>query len=143
MNRRLRTFLRPVLILIVAAGPLHAQTVFACSMMDMVMEECCCDDHRIGKGCIDSDCDAAVGPSEEPCCEQSVEVQVDEDAREDARIVKPLEIRSDVDPPHAIVASFDMIAAPQERSALVVYQPRPIARSSGTDTYLITQRLRI
>ena len=40
MKRRLRTFLRSVLILIVASGPLQAQAVFACSMMDMVMEEC-------------------------------------------------------------------------------------------------------
>ncbi len=143
MNHRLRTFLRSVLMLTVAVGPLQAQTVFACSMMDMVMEECCCDDHGIGKECIDSDCETAVGSSEEPCCEQSVAVQVDEDAQQDTRVVKPLEIRSDVVPPQAIVASFNVIAAPQERSALVVYEPRPIVCSSGTDTYLITQLLRI
>jgi len=135
MNRRLQTFLRSVLILIVGVGPLQAQAVFACSMMDTVMEECCCGDHLIG--------DAAVDSNEEPCCEQSVEVQVDEDARQDTQLVKPFEIRSDVDPPPAIVNSFNVIAALQERSAPVVYQSRPTANFSGTNTYLITQRLRI
>ncbi|MCH9670539.1 MAG: hypothetical protein K0U93_03730 [Gammaproteobacteria bacterium] len=135
MNRRLRTFLRSVLILIVASGPLQAQTVFACSMMDMVMEECCCGDHIVG--------DATVEANEEPCCEQSVEIRVDEDARQDLCAVRPLEVGSDVDPPHAIVAPFDVVAVPQERSAFVVYLPPLIVRSSGTDTYLITQRLRI
>lgn len=143
MNRRLRTFLRSVLLVIVAVGPLRAQAVFACSMMDMVMEECCCDDYRIGKACIDSDCDAAVGAGQEPCCEQSVQVQVDEEAWQDTRIVKPSEIRTDVDPPQTIVISFELVAALQVRSALVVYPPHPITRHPGTDTYLITQRLRI
>lgn len=143
MKRRLRTFLRSVLILIVASGPLQAQAVFACSMMDMVMEECCCDAIPSGNENIDPEFDAAPGSNEEPCCEQSVEIRVDEDARQDTRIAKPLEVRSDVDPPQAIVDSFDVIAAPQARPALFVYQPHPFIHSSGTDTYLITQRLRI
>lgn len=107
------------------------------------MDECCCDDHQTGKECLDSDCEVAVGSSEDPCCEQSVEVQVDEDARQDTRVAKPLEIRSDVDPPQAIVASFNVIAATQGRAVLVVFQPQPIAHLSGSDTYFITQRLRI
>ncbi|HNP63579.1 MAG TPA: hypothetical protein PKH39_06545 [Woeseiaceae bacterium] len=135
MNDRLRTFLRSVLILIVAVGPLQAQAVFACTMMDTVMEECCCDEHQVG--------DAATESNQEPCCEQSVEVQVDEDARQDTQLLKPFEIRSDVDPPPAIVNSFNAIAALQEHSAPVVYRQRPTANFSGTDTYLITQRLRI
>jgi len=143
MNRRLRTFLRCVLLLIVAVGPLRAQAVFACSMMDMVMEECCCDDYRIGRESVDSDCDTAAGGGQEPCCEQSVQVQIDEKARQDTRIVKPPELRTDVDPPQASAISSDLVAALQERSALVVYQPHSVPHYPGTDTYLITQRLRI
>lgn len=106
------------------------------------MEECCCDALPSSKEIIDPGFDAAVG-SGLPCCEQLVEIRVDEDARQDTRISKPLEIRSDVDPPQAIVDSIDVIAAPPARPALVVYQPRPFIHSSGIDTYLITQRLRI
>jgi len=143
MKRHLRTIQRSLLILIVAIGPLQAQTVFACSMMDMVMEECCCDDHQTGKERFDSDWDAAVVSNDAPCCEQSVELQIDEDARQDTRVVNPSEIRSDVDPPQAIVTAFDANAAPHGRSVIIVSQPQPIALHSGSDTYLITQRLRI
>lgn len=143
MNRRLRTFLRSVLILIVAIGPLQAQIVYACSMMDSVMTECCCDHHRIGEEHIGSDFDAAAEPGEEPCCEQSVEVQVDEDVRQDTQIVKPSELRSDVNPPQTIIISLSVIAAPQKPSAFVVYQSRSCTHSPGTDTFLITHRLRI
>ena len=114
--------------------------MFACSMMDEVMEECCCDALPSGKDDIDA---VSVESSEEPCCEQWVELRVDEDARQDARSVKSLEIRSDVDPPESIVESFEVQAVPQEYVALAAYQLRSVVRSSGTNIYLTTQRLRI
>ena len=143
MNRYFRTSLRSVLILILAIGPLQAQTTFACPMMDMVMDECCCDDHQIGEDCVSSDCDAAVDSSEGPCCERLVKINVDEDAQQDTRTAKSLEFRSDVDPPQAIASSFDVIGTPQGRSVLVVFRTRPVADRSNSDIYLITQRLRI
>ena len=127
----------------VAIGPLQAQTVFACSMMDRVMDECCCGDHASGRNCIDSDCDATVGSSNDPCCERSVEVNVDEDTRQDTRIAKPLEIRSDVDPPQAILASSEGIAPLLRCAVPFLFQSPPDVRQSGSNTYLITQRLRI
>mgnify|MGYP003635815847 CR=1 FL=1 len=143
MNHRFQTFLRFLLILIVSIGPLQAQTVFACLMMDKVMDECCCDGHQTGKECLDSDCEVAVGAREDPCCEQSAELQIDEDARQDTRVTNLSEVRSDVDPPQAIVTSFDAIVAPQGPAVIIVLQSQPFAHHSGSDTYLITQRLRI
>lgn len=143
MKRHLRTFLRSVLILIVAVGPLRAQAVFTCSMMDMVMEECCCNDHGTGKEGVDSERETAAGYSEVPCCDRSVGLQVDEDAQQDTRIVKPLEIRTDVDPPQAVFASYERLSLPQENSLPIDFGLNPTARRSGIDTYLITQRLRI
>ncbi len=143
MNRRLRTIQRSLLILIMAFGPLQAQNVFACSMMDTVVEECCCDSHQTVNERFDSDWDAAVGSNELPCCGKSVEIQVDEDAQQDRRVTSPSEIRADSDPVQALVTSFDVSDATQERAAIFVIQLQPIIHYSGSNTYLITQRLRI
>lgn len=145
MQRRKRPFIRPLLlVLMLVLGPLHAQTVFACAMMDTVMHgECCCAGHKSDEDCIDSGCDGAVNSNNDPCCERSVEVSVDEDARQDTPILKSVEVRSDADPPQAIVTSFDDIAPPQRRAAEFLFQSLPDVRHSGSDTYLITQRLRI
>jgi hypothetical protein len=113
-------------------------------MMDTVMhDECCCDNHEVHKDCVDASCDAAPGSSQDPCCERSLEVSLDEDARQDSPITKPVEVRSDVDPPLAIVASTDGLARPQSVASYVVFAPFDFTAHAGSDTYLITQRLRI
>lgn len=133
-----------LLLLVLVVGPLQAQTVFACAMMDTVMHgECCCEDHEVNEDCLDSDGDATLEFSPGPCCERSVEVSIDEDARQDSPVVKPVEVRSDVDPPQAIITSSDALIPPQSVVAPGVFQPLPIAGQSGSRTYLITQRLRI
>jgi hypothetical protein len=83
MWRFKRTFIRPLLLaLLLVMGPVHAQVVFACAMMDMAVQgECDCCDHENGKACVDSDCDMAVDSGDGPCCEQSVEFSLDDDAR--------------------------------------------------------------
>lgn len=105
--------------------------------------ECCCDNHKTNEDCVDSSCDAMLGSNKGPCCERSIEISINEDARQDTPLAKPFEIRSDVDPPQAnITNSFDILLSPQYAVALVAH-PRPIAGLSGSNTYLITQRLRI
>ena len=80
MWRFKRTFIRPLLLaLLLVMGPMHAQIVFACTMMDMAVQgECDCCDHENGKPCVDSDCDIAVDSDDDPCCEQSVELGFDD-----------------------------------------------------------------
>ena len=145
MNYRVPSFLLALLfLLMMTIGSLQPKTVFACAMMDMViLYECCCDGHRTDKDCVDSSCDVMLESNRGPCCEQSVEISINEDTRQDSPLVKPVEIRSDVDPPQAIIVNFfDILVPPHSAVALVVHS-QPIAGLSGSDTYLITQRLRI
>jgi hypothetical protein len=132
-----------LLLLVLAVGPLQAQTVFACAMMDTVMhDECCCDDHKTDDDCAVSKCDS-LESSEVPCCERSVEVSVDQEAGQHAPLVKPPDIRSDVDPPPGLVTSFDALFPPQPFLAPRDFHFPTVAAQSGSDTYLVTQRLRI
>ena len=145
MLRLKRTFIRPLLLaLMLVIGPVHAQIVFACAMMDMAVHgECACCDHENDKPCVDSDCAIAVDPGDAPCCEQSVELSFDEDARQNTPGAKAAQIRTDADRPQTIVASFDLIEPPRVVAARGVVQSLPSPGRAGSDTYLITQRLRI
>jgi len=136
----LRTFL---FLLLLAIGPLQAQAVFACTVMDMpVHDNCCCDEHKSDDSCGNADCHPNLKPGENPCCERNLQVSVNEDVKEDTPVVKPAEVRSDVDPPPAIAVPFDTQIAPRPLLALLHPIPPPAALP-GSRTYLITQRLRI
>jgi hypothetical protein len=145
MNRPRPSYLRSVLlVLVLAVGPIQAQTMFACAMMDTVMHaDCCCGDRAVHRGCVDSSCDAALESGRDPCCEQSVELGIDDDARQDSPVVNPAVVRSDVDPPQAIVASFDALVPAQSVQTPCVFQPYSDTGQSSSDIYLVTQRLRI
>jgi len=112
-------------------------------MMDMpVHDACCCDDHKADDSCGNSDGHPNLKPGENPCCERSLKVSVDEDAREDTPVMKPAEVRSDVDPPPPIAVPIEFDLTPQRLSS-PIYQVPPLAALPGSRTYLITQRLRI
>ena len=146
MQQRKRTFFRPLLlVLMLVIGPVHAQIVLACAAMDMVMHgDCSCDDYKKDKDCVDSGFDATVDSDGNPCCELSVEFNVNKDTRHDKPIVKPAEARSDVDQPQTIVALFNPIEPPRAFAIpRVIQSPLPTPSRCGSDTYLITQRLRI
>lgn len=131
-------------LLVLVIGPLQAQNVFACSMMDGVFRgDCCCVGSESDRDCMGANCDTAVESTPDPCCERSVQVSIDHEARQDAPVVKPVEIRSDVDPPPAHFASFGAIVPPPSRAANNASWFIPVFRHSGSDTYLLTQRLRI
>lgn len=143
MKRRTPPFARALLLLIVAVGPLQAQTVFACAMMDTVMQdECCCEHHASARDCETGDCDA-VPESSTPCCEHSVDITADPDSRHDGSISKPVELRSDVDPPQFLISSFEASFTPQAIPGTRDFHSAATAGHGGSDTYLVTQRLRI
>lgn len=125
-------------------GPVHAQTVFACAMMGMVMHgECPSCDHGEDKPCLDQRCDIAVGPGGEPCCEQLVQFSFDQEASQKTPGAKWAEIRADAEPPQTIFASFDLIEPPRVVAARGAVQFLLTPGRAGSDIYLITQRLRI
>ena len=144
MSHRRSSSLRALLLLLLAAGPLQAQSVFACAMMDALIHDvCCCDDHNVVEGCVETSCGTTLEAREEPCCERSVEVTADPDSRQAAPVGKRTHVGSDADPPHALVSSIDALIAPQARLTPGVSEPPPAAASSGSDIWLTTQRLRI
>lgn len=135
VTNRKPTIIRSILlVLMLVAGPLQAQTLFTCAMMDAVMEDCCCDE---------MDSRDALESTSEPCCEKSVELRFDPASDETSVVIKPIEVRSDVDPPPAIPLEA-IVSLPVDRFVVIV--PHCALRSAqdpGTDTYLVTQRLRI
>ena len=143
-NRILTSLLSLLLLLMMTVGSLQSKTVFACAIMDAVMlDECCCDNHEADKDCVDSSCNAMLDPGQGSCCDRSTEVGINEDSLQDSPVVKPVEIRSDVDPPLAIIDySFDTLVPLNSTVALVIHS-QPDTGLSSADTYLITQRLRI
>lgn len=142
MLRRKRSFIRRLpLLLILAIGPVHAKTLFACAMMDsIVFDTCCCEDHAPYTG---SDCDDAMASERGSCCEKSVELSIDHGSDRSAAIITPVEIRSDVDPPTmTLVATADDTLLGADAITIGRFAIDNI-HQSGSRTYLITQRLRI
>ncbi len=146
MNYRVTSFLLALLFLFMTTiGSLQAKTVFKCAMMDGdIFHECCCNSNKADKDCMDHGCNVMLGLNKGACCDRSIEISINADeAKQSALFIKPVEIRSDVDPPQTIVAnSFDNLVSSYSVAALIGYS-RPIASSSGSSTYLLTQRLRI
>ncbi len=124
-----------LLALLLLVGPLHAQTLFACNMMEeVVQDECCCDEPQ------HNDEQATEPP--EFCCEESVELSIEYSDERVAPSSKHIDVRSDVDPPQAFAVCGQYPV--QISTALPSYPTVKISRSSGgTRTYLNTQRLRI
>ncbi|HET6630578.1 MAG TPA: hypothetical protein VFG91_12455 [Woeseiaceae bacterium] len=143
MKRRTPSFARALLLLIVAVGPLQAQTVFACAMMGKgMMEGCCCEHHASSRECETPDCGAVPESDETPCCEHRVEITVDPDA-DDGTVSKPVEPRSDIDPPSFVATSFEArLTSPAIPDTPGFHYPAA-AGHGGSATWLVTQRLRI
>jgi hypothetical protein len=143
MNHRNPLFLRALLLFLLAIGPLQAQSVFACAMMETVVHhDCCCDGHTTGDHCTNSNCESTLESGDAPCCERAIEVGIDREAGQNTP-VKSAEVRSGLDPPQALISSFDALFPPHPRLTLGVFHYLPVAGQSGSETYLVTQRLRI
>lgn len=144
VNHRRPSGLRALLLLLLAAGPLQAQATYACAMMDTVVHDaCCCEGPKVEDDCGNPGCDATLESGEGPCCERSVEVTVDQESGQDALTAKPTEVRSDVDPPPALVCSPDALFPPRPFPTRAFADRLAGTGQSGSDTWLLTQRLRI
>lgn len=132
------------LLLALLMGQVQAQSVFKCVMMDEIVRgDCCCETHETADDCGDSACDSpAIGLSER-CCDQSVELSFNSDAHDELPVTKPFELRTGVDPPPAVVCSVGLNALAPTRSAIAVLPLPADGHLIRSDTYLVTQRLRI
>jgi len=141
MFRRNRSFLRPLLLLIfLVVGPLQAQTVFACVTMDMVMNVV--DSCKTNQDCVNMDFDDVLDVSQSPCFEQSIVLSISQDLQQNIPAINSV-VESDIDPPQAIATTLNHVFPPQQFLVLVVLSHTSFSGQSGSDTYLITQRLRI
>ena len=125
------------LVFLLLVGPLQVQQVFACGMMDAIFVDCCCEDNNCS---ADSDSSNAIA-TENQCCEVSIQLSINIDANSEIDVIKPAEIRSDVDPPAEIVFATALWVEPIRFTDSSNLYSTPSYRA-GT-TYLITQRLRI
>ena len=127
------------LVFLLLVGPLQAQQVFACAMMGAVfLDDCCCEDHN---NCADSDSSDEI-TSENQCCEESIQLSFNNEANSEVDFVKPVEIRSDVDPPVTIVIASEQWVKPIRFAEIGNYYTSS-PDNQGSDTYLVTQRIRI
>ena len=140
MFRRNRSFLRPLLLLIfLVVGPLQAQTVFACVTMDMVMNVS--DSCKTNQDCVNMDSGDAPDLSQNPCFERSVILSINQDLQQNIPAINSV-VESDIDPPQAIETTLDFIPR-QQFVAYIAFPRTNLTGQSGSNTYLITQRLRI
>ena len=139
MNLNHKSIIR-ALVFLLLVGPLQAQQVFACGMMDATfLDDCCCEDHN---NCADADCTDAITTEKVPCCEESIDLSLNYQANETSDVIKSVEIRSDVDPPPAIASVIVQLVEPIRFTVTSDLFTSPPYRP-GSNTYLITQRLRI
>ncbi|MCZ6855329.1 MAG: hypothetical protein O7G86_15565 [Gammaproteobacteria bacterium] len=136
MRSHRKQAVRPVLmVLLLLLGPLNAQTVFACMMMSgVVLESCCCDDHEPVINKLDTE--------HEPCCEKFVELRTDPTS-DLSTFTKPVEVRSDVDPPSAVFLAINLVVQPDRVITIATSNRDNSFHHPGSRTYLVTQRLRI
>lgn len=119
--------------------------MFACAMMDTVIPDpCCCDQHDAkDQDNVTPDRDPGLEAGEDPCCERSVQVTVDQDPGKATPIGKSAESRSEIDPHQPIACAIDSLFPPQRIVTPRLGHLYPAAGHSGSDTWLITRRLRI
>lgn len=129
-----------VLVFLLLVGSLQAQQVFACGMMDATFfDDCCCENHN---NCADADCSDAITTENNQCCEETVELNFNNEANNELTVIKSVEIRSNVDPPPAITSLIKQLVEPV-RFTETSYRYTNPPDKLGSNTYLITQRLRI
>ena len=134
-----RTSKGTVLLLAICliAAPLHAQTMFACDMMDGApLEDCCCAG-------IDADVRASLDETTgQRCCAEVVELRADQGSDHAQKIATTSALESEGDPPVAAAASLGYLPS-SPNAVIAVPRVAAVPRATDNDIYLITQRLRI
>jgi hypothetical protein len=102
-------------------------------------DDCCCGDHN---NCADANCSDAMTSKDSVCCQVSTELNYNNEANEDLPVITSVEIRSNVDPPPAITSPIKQLVEPV-RFTETSYRYTNPPDKLGSNTYLITQRLRI
>lgn len=133
-----------LLLCLLVIGPLQAQIAFACEVMDTVVHgDCCCYDPKVDTDCLRAECGPPADAEQVPCCEVSVDINLDQEARQHTPAFKPPDQRLDVDPPPALITTFDEQFLPARPAAPRARLFDRALLQTGSDTFLVTRRLRI
>ncbi len=132
-NKTVTRYLLPALMLVVAS--VQADASYYCSMMDTVILDNCC--------CTDADFDEMTFTDSERCCEKSVDLLIDSATDQAQPTTKPIKFESDVDPPDGFVFIASLSLASLDISTVSSAEFVQSLPTTGSATYLITQRLRI
>lgn len=145
MRSRKSSSLRSLLLLcLLAIGPLQAQVAYACAMMDTVFhDDCCCGDSLDQTDLLPAEQATTADGERIPCCEVSVEITVDQETRQHTPTFKPPDQQPDLDLPPALVAIFDRAPLSLFRVASYAHFLEYRTADAGSDTWLLTRRLRI
>jgi hypothetical protein len=108
--------------------------------MDMVMNVA--DSCKTNQDCVYMDFDDVLDLNQSPCFEQIIVLSINQDLQQNIPIINSV-VESDIDPPQAIITTLDLVFPPQSVLAFVVSTRANFSGQSGSNTYLITQRLRI
>ena len=153
MCRYSKSLLRTsLLMLMFSVGPLHAQILYACAQIEKASSLAIhntsdaskhnadtCNAHQ---SCVNIDCDNALNSSQGRCCEESAVLTINPDLQQNIPAINLAEVESDVDPPHVISTMPGSFLSRQVFATSIV-SPRINSGQSGSNTYLITHRLRI
>lgn len=144
-----RPLVRYLLLLMLAAGPLQAQMVLLCDMMEVPRQEtCCCDEMaeaaraaEPGKKCDRPPCPAAPRADADGCCSSAVEVGYEPDAG--PVVTKPPFDRTDPTLSIPILIAYDLPVPPGPLERVPDSRPAAVVIPDGSNLYLRTERLRI
>ena len=148
-----KSFSRVLLLLfILVVGPLQAQILHACAEIEKTVGTTIhnvsdmdthstnlCNGHE---ECINVDCSATFDSSQGICCEESSVISINQDLQQNIPMLS-LIVESDIDPPQAMDTTFDSIFQKKSISAFAAFPLSNFLSQSGSNTYLITRRLRI
>ena len=87
------------------------------------------------------DLDDVLGMNQNSCFEQSTVLSINQDLQQNIPAINSV-VESDIDPPQAIETALDFVPR-QQFVAYIVFPRTNLTGQSGSNTYLITQRLRI
>lgn len=142
------SLLRCLLLLMLAAGPLQAQTVLLCDMMEVPRQEtCCCVDVETAREaesdreCDRPPCGAAPRAEAAACCDSAVEMTYEPEAGHG--IAKPADQYAGSDLPTPTCVTYELPEPPEPRSWPSTPSPLPVADADGSSLFLRTERLRI
>jgi len=116
-------------------GSVQAHVSYYCEMMEAVVHVDCC--------CADSDIDNGLLIDNEPCCEKSVELVIDNATDQAQNPIRLIKFESDSDPPDAAMAFFESSVRPFVTAPLSGVNHTWISPTAKIAIYRITHRLRI